>query len=132
MPRSYSVRLAALTIGADSRWIDNLLSRHHLPGISRERRGIERRIDDEGLIAIELVRILNLELGVSMAAAVAITATMMAPHTEGHYQTPSGLALHVPMSELAQRLRARLDDALEFVARVPRGRPRSAPNRTNS
>jgi hypothetical protein len=132
MPRSYSVRLAALTTGADSKWIDNLLSRHQLPGVSRERRGVERRIDDEGLIAIELIRILNLELGVSMAAAISITAAMMVPHAAGHYETPSGLALHVPMSELEQRLLARLGDALEFVARVPRGRPRLAPDPTDS
>jgi hypothetical protein len=132
MPRSYSVRVAALTMGVDSKWIDNMLSRHQLPGISRQRRGIERRIDDEGLMAIELMRILNLELGISIAGAVAITATMMAPNSAGIYRTPSGLTLQVPLSELEARLRTRLDDALESVARVPRGRPRSAPNPAES
>ena len=128
MARSYSVRLAALTTGVDSKWIDNLVSRHDLPGISRLRRGVERRISDDGLLAIELVRILNLELGVSTTAAVSIAATMMAPHTGGQFRTASGLTVQLPLGELEARLRARLGEALEFVARVPRGRPRSNPD----
>lgn len=126
MHRSYSVRLVALTTGVDNRWLDNLLSRHSLPGTSRQRRGVERRINDEGLMAIELVRVLNLELGVSVAAAAAIAVRMLAPQSAGTFRTASGLTLTLPLAELETRLRARLLDALEFVARVPRGRPRAA------
>ena len=128
MNRSYSLRLVALTTGVAGRWLDNLLSRHQITGVSRQRRGVERRINDEGLLAIEIVRVLNLELGVSMAAAVAIAAIMLAPHSAGTYRTTSGLTLTLPIDELRQHLRARLLESLEFVARAPRGRPRSRPD----
>ena len=128
MNRAYSLRLIALTTGVDGRWLDNLLSRHQIPGVSRQRRGVERRINDEALLAIELVRVLNLELGVSMATAVAVAAHMLAPQSAGMYRTTSGLTLTLSIAELRQRLRARLLESLEFVARIPRGRPRSRPD----
>src|SRR5688572_30447845 len=103
MNRSYSLRLVALTTGVDGRWLDNLLSRHQIPGVSRQRRGVERRINDEALLAIELVRILNLELGVSMATAVVVAAHMLAPQSAGMYRTTSGLTLTLSIAELRQR-----------------------------
>ena len=129
MARSYSARLIALTTGADTRWLDNLLSRHRLPGVSRRERGVERRIFDEGVLAIELTRILNLELGVSVADAVVIASEVLDQSAErpGEYQTPSGLVLAFPLEALRQRLRVRLGESTEFVARVPRGRPRLSP-----
>jgi hypothetical protein len=129
MPRSYSTRLIALTTGADYRWLDNLLSRHDLPGVSRTERGVERRISDDGVLTIELVRILNIELGVSVAAAVGISRVIQGPPAKrGEYRTVSGLVLTLPLDDIRQRLRARLAEATEFIANVPRGRPRlSAP-----
>ena len=129
MARSYSARLVALTTGVDPRWLDNLLSRHRLPGVSRRERGVERRIFDEGVLAIELTRILNLELGVSVAVAVVIASEMLDQRAEkpGEYQTSSGLVLAFPLEAFRLRLRVRLGEATEFVARVPRGRPRLSP-----
>ena len=123
--RSYSVRLIALAIGVPYKWLDNLLSRHSLPGIQRARQGIERRITDEGALGIELCRILNLELGVSLERAVAIAGESLASRTGDAFQyvTPGGLALHLPFAPLEQRLRTRIAEAVESVAQVPRGRP---------
>jgi len=122
--RSYSARLVALTTGSSSQWLDNLLSRYVLPGVSRHHRGVERRINDEGLLAVELVRMLNLELGVSVENGVVIASHVLKRASPApDFRTPSGLVLHFPLESIQQRLRSRLSEATEFVAQVRRGRP---------
>ena len=126
MSRSYSARITALITDTKPKWLDNLLSRHELPGVSRSRQGVERRISDEGLLAVELCRILNLELGVSLAQAVGISAQCLRDASASvlRYMTPSGLALTLSIVATRARLRDRTMDAVEMVAAVPRGRPR--------
>jgi len=130
MARTYSVRAVALAVGVHGKWIDNLLSRHTLPGVERSRQGVERRITDEGLLATEVARILNIELGVSVERAAAIARDVMSSRTasETSFETPSGLSLHFPVADMERRLRERMMDALEAMARVPRGRPPRSAN----
>ena len=125
MLRSYTVRSVALALGLPSKWIDNLLSRHTLPGVERSRQGVERRVSDDGLLAIELARILNLELGVSTERAAEIAREAMSLRTPGvmKFSTSSGLSLHFPVADIERRLRERMIDALEATARRRRGRP---------
>ena len=126
MLRTYSPRISALITGADPKWLDNLLSRHDLPGVSRARRGVERRITEDGLLAIELCRILNLELGVSVQqAATIVSACNVFPGEDVfQFRTASGLMLQLPILETRSRLRERTIEAVEMVAAVRRGRPR--------
>lgn len=128
-PRTYTVRAVTLALGVRAKWTDNLLSHHEFPGVERSRQGIERRVTDQGLLAIEFARILNLELGVSMERAAAIAREMVNSRTGDvtTFLTPSGLSLHFSVAEIAQRLRGRMMDALEATARRPRGRPRHSP-----
>jgi hypothetical protein len=96
-----------------------------LPGVERGRQGVERRVSDEGLLAIEFARMLNLELGVSMERAAEIAREAMSSRTPGgmSFVTSSGLSLHFPVAEIERRLRERMLDALEATARRRRGRP---------
>lgn len=128
MARSYNVRIAALITDAPIKWIDNLLSRHELIGIDKSRQGVERRISDDGLLAVELCRILNLELGVSIRQAVAIANACMRREDgpDLRLTLPSGLSLHFPAAATRARLRDRTREAVEMVAIAPRGRPRLA------
>jgi hypothetical protein len=105
--------------------LDNLLSRHELPGVSRSRQGVERRISDEGILAVELCRILNLELGVSLAQAAQLALRCLhdASALELRHSTPSGLTISLPIALTRARLRDRLTQAVEMVAAAPRGRP---------
>ena len=126
MARSYSARITALIAGVQPKWLDNLLSRHELPGVSRGRQGLARRISDDGILAVELCRILNHELGVSLAQAADIATRCMAssPDSELRYSTPSGLTISLPIPVVRARLRDRIMHAVEMVADAPRGRPR--------
>lgn len=126
--RSYSVDVVALAVGVDHKWLDNLLSHHSVPGVVGGRQGVARRIQDEGLFAIEAIRLLNSELGIPMARAVALVKdTGDSPDSDLVIRTESGVVVQLPASDLRRRLRARLDDALEAAPRIPRGRPPRVP-----
>jgi hypothetical protein len=107
-----------------AKWLDNLLSRYALPGVERGRQGVERRINDQGLLAAEVSRILNLELGVSMQRAASIARELVqTSEAEASFATPSGMSLRFPVADIESRLRLRMSEALEATSRVPRGRP---------
>jgi hypothetical protein len=126
MPRAYSARLSALTLGVPLKWVDNLLSHRAFPGVSRSRQGVERRLSDAGLVAIEIVRLLTTELGIPLgrAAEIAREAVESRPDSEVQLTTASGITLRVPIGDIERRVRDRVLNAVEEVARVPRGRPR--------
>jgi hypothetical protein len=124
MPRSYDVRTVALAIDVQAKWLDNLLSHHSIPGVIRQRQGVERRITDEGVLAIDLVRQL---VGFGVGAARAVSIAQAALKTRGgdelRYVDDSGIVLLFPSASTERRLRERMIDAVEAVASVRRGRP---------
>ena len=128
MPHTYSVRLVALTLECDPKWVDNLLSHHSLPGVDQSGQGVERRVSDEGLVLIEATRILSTELGLPLAKAVAVVSE--AARQRGDPQAAvvmnSGVSLSLPLAALEARIRIRLVDAIDAVGRIRRGRPRSS------
>ena len=126
MLRTYTVRLVALTIGVEVKWVDNLLSHFALDGVTRSRQGVERQISDAGLLAIELIRALHVELRIPVVNAVMLTRQALATRGRGgqDLMLESGLRVAIPYATLEQRLRAQMMEAMESVARIPRGRPR--------
>jgi hypothetical protein len=111
-------------LGVPAKWLDNLLSRHALPGVERGGQGVERRITDQGLLAAEVSRVLNLELGVSMDRAASIAREMVpASGSQATFSTPSGISLRFNVADIESRLRLRMSEVLESTSRVPRGRP---------
>jgi hypothetical protein len=124
--RSYDAKLVAFTVNLPFKWIDNLLSHHELTGVTRARQGIPRAITDDGLVAIEIVRLLTIDLGVAVQRAVEIAQSVMQDRApEVRVPIQRGLVLVIQRADIARRLRERLLDASESVARVRRGRPRA-------
>ena len=125
MPRSYDVRTAALAVGSDLKWLDNLLSRHRLPGVSGGRQGLARRISDEGLLAIALARSLNQDVGVSVDRAVELTSAALLGRDRTSTRVALGpavdLVLDLPAFEA--KLRGQVIHAMETIGHVRRGRP---------
>ena len=123
--RTYNVRMIALVVRAPIKWVDNILSHHRIPGVVAGTRGVERRVSDDGLLCIELCRLLTHDLGVPLGRAAAIAQQVVAREPEARKRLPlgSGIVLELPMDEIDQRLRTRLIDAAEAVAQVRRGRP---------
>src|SRR5687768_9310425 len=126
MARAYNSRLCAVTIRVPLKWVDNLLSHQAIPGVSRSRQGVERQISDAGLVAIEIVRLLTTELGFPLGRAAEIAREAVGSRSDSEVQlaTASGITLRIPIGEIERRVRDQVLNAVEEVARVPRGRPR--------
>jgi hypothetical protein len=122
--RSYDVKTVALALDVTPKWLDNLLSHHSLPGVTRERQGVERRISDEGVLAIDLVRQLAaFGVGAARAAFIAQVTLSTRRGSELRYVDDSGVILLFPAASIERRLRERMIDAIDAVASVRRGRP---------
>lgn len=125
MPRLYSSRLVALTTGLSEKWLDNLLSHFEVCGVTRGRQGVGREITDDGLLAIEVTRILVAEVGASLETAVELAnrSIRSGTRTEARIATASGVTIVFHLASVEQRLREQMVHAVESVAHVRRGRP---------
>ena len=102
--------------------MDNVLSHYSVAGVEQGTRGVERRLNDDALLALALCRILAKELGVPLASAIRI-ATDAVRERSGSSVVAHGVELRFSLAELERRLRDRVSDAVESVAHVRRGRP---------
>lgn len=121
MSISYSVRTIALALGVPSKWIDNILSHYLIPGVSSARQGVERGISGVAVRVLEIVRILNHELGIPLPRAVSIAIEV--GRGDSRFVSRSGAEIRFSLEAIDHRLRERLIDAIEATPRMRRGRP---------
>jgi hypothetical protein len=126
MARFYHVEVARHAADADSKWIDNLLSHFAVPGVENARQGVARKISLRGVYHVALIRRLNREVGLPVAAAVSIAGRLLASES-AHAQLAPGLDLNVDRSALERDVDRRVSEAVEASTPPRRGRP---PQRT--
>ena len=116
-------------IGADSKWVDNVLSHYAVTGVEQGTRGLERRLNDDALLALALCRMLSKQLGVPTATAVAVANEIVADRSLSHasYAAAPGMTVQFALLEIERSVRDRLSDATEATAHVRRGRPALRP-----
>src|SRR5687768_2095673 len=107
--RGYSVATAALALDVDSKWLDNLLSQHRVPGVAQARQGVQRRIQAEALYLIATTHGLNRDfqvpVGVALRLAQALWTRTAAHDPEGSNRVVLGdLSVSVNREELRRRL----------------------------
>ncbi len=78
MARAYDIAIAALALGVERKWLDNLTSQHRLSGTEHVARGVARRLTMNALLSAAIVRDLNRDLGVSVTRAVELAAGALA------------------------------------------------------
>jgi hypothetical protein len=141
MARVYDIAVAALAIGVDRKWLDNLTSQHSIPGTEHVARGVSRRLSLRALVTAAIVRDLNQSLGVPVARAVAVSIELL-DHAEGRVVDGDGsggppvgspgavggrvsdsIELRVDIGRIERDIEARLLDAMERVVPRRRGRP---------
>ena len=120
--RAYTVATTALALNIDPKWIDNLLSHHHLPGIARSQRGVRRRIPPRSFFIIALARTLGAELSIPLHRALEIATDLESRETT-EYAISDLLTLRIDRARLHADLARRLDEAAEIAAVPRRGRP---------
>ena len=126
MARHYHVDIARFASKTDAKWVDNLLSRFHVPGVDGARQGLSRRISEEGIYHIALVWLLNRDLGISVASAVPL-ATRLLSAEDGRVDFGDALELRLDGARFRSALDAAIADGVESLAPARRGRPPRAP-----
>jgi hypothetical protein len=121
MARNYHVEIARFAADADQKWVDNLLSRFDVPGVDSARQGLSRRISDEGIYYIALIRELTSELEVSTAKAVALAGQLLTG--PGPVIVADDIELVFERSTFERRINLRVAEAVESIAPARRGRP---------
>jgi len=141
MARAYDIAVAALAIGVERKWLDNLTSQHSIPGTEHLARGVARRLAMRTLITAAIVRDLSRGLGVPVARSVEIAARLLAAE-ESHdprATPPAGAAqcgealpsieisdsisLAIDIAAIERTIERGLLSAMETVVPRRRGRP---------
>lgn len=131
--RAYTVATAALALDVDTKWIDNLLSHHPIPGVAHAQRGVRRRIPPGSIRIIAVARTLATDLSLPLNRAVDLAIDIEA-RERSDIRISDLIVLHLDRDRLHADLARRLNDAAEFAAVPRRGRKprRSSPQRPES
>ena len=143
MARVYDIAVAAVALGVERKWLDNLTTQHDIPGTEHVARGVARRLAMRTLVTAAIVRDLNRSLGVPVARAVQVAASVLAARgldasarmmssREGSDPAPDfpsrlsigdSAALTIDLDQLEGEIERRLLWAMETVVPRRRGRP---------
>lgn len=126
--RGYSVATAALALGIESKWLDNLLSHNRVDGVTQARQGVLRRLGPGAMHVIATVHGLNRELQIPVGAALRLAHELWrSPRNADPADTATvrngELELHLSRAELRTRVAEAVAEALEMAPRPKRGRP---------
>ena len=122
MPRSYHTAAAAFAVGRSAKWLDNVLSRHEIPGVARQTRGTSRVIPIDALIILRIASDLCLDLDLSVPRALELATTLLTS-SDGVAVLPSGLSIQVDLTRARRNLEHMLVESAETHLPAPRGRP---------
>lgn len=120
MPRAYTVATVGLALGTSAKWVDNVLFRVVVPGVTQSRQGVSRRISVEGVLELALIHQLSEELGVPIEIAVNHSRHLT---QTGELMVGAGLSLRLDRKEQLRKLETRLEYAVEATPVPRRGRP---------
>jgi hypothetical protein len=120
--RAYTVATTAVALNVPTKWVDNVLSHHRIPGVSRSRQGISRKLTYRAILTLELALRIARTLTSTLPRSLELAASVLTDR-----KTPlsldNGLSLTVDLDRLEAELTARLDHAVEVTPLPRRGRP---------
>lgn len=141
MARAYDIAVAALALGVERKWLDNLTSQHPIPGTEHVARGVARRLALRALLIAAIVRELNQGMGAPVGRAVALATRILDERdgAAGNLSSQAGspvqpgavatisisetISLSVDLGHIERDIERRLVDAIERSVPRRRGRP---------
>ena len=123
--RAYTVAATAVALGVSSKWVDNVLSHHQVPGVHRARQGIARRVTPAALLILDITLRLVRSLGLPLPQAIQ-TAQRLVDAGEGGVGLSGAASIQIraDVEALTEDLNVRLERAVEMSPTPRRGRPR--------
>ena len=122
MPRSYHTAAAAFAIGRPVKWLDNVLSRYDIAGVSRQTRGLSRAIPAHSLLVLRIASDLCGDLELSVPRSLEL-AHRLVNSADGSAVLSSGLRIQVDVTLTRRALDHRLIETAETHLPATRGRP---------
>ena len=122
--RAYTVAAVAVTLKVPAKWIDNVLSHHTVPGVSKSRQGVSRKLSPQAVTILEITLQLIRSASVPLARALEIAQQVAHMETpEARMPLSRSVAIVVDTSAIRADTAARLAEAVEIAPRPRRGRP---------
>ena len=123
--RAYTVATTAVALGVSSKWVDNVLSHHRVPGVHRARQGIARRVTPAALLILDIALQLVRSLGLPLPQALE-TAQLLVDARGGGVGLSGAVSIQIraDVEALTADLNIRLERAVEMSPTPRRGRPR--------
>ncbi|MDE3052238.1 MAG: hypothetical protein KGO03_00095 [Gemmatimonadota bacterium] len=121
---AYDLATVAFAVDAPRKWVDNTCSHFAITGVESTQRGVSRQFSFDGVLAVQLVRNLCVEMGLPVHAAVRLATAMLAdPDAAASFAR--GVVISLDLETLTHHVQQRLLEAVESVPRIRRGRPPS-------
>ena len=123
--RAYTVTATAVALGVSSKWVDNVLSHHRVPGVHQARQGIARKMTPASLLILDITLRLVRSLGVPLPLALE-TAQRLVDARDGGIPLSGAASIQIraDVVALTNDLNDRLERAVEMSPNPRRGRPR--------
>ena len=122
--RAYTVATVAVALRVPAKWVDNTLSHHRVPGASKAKQGIARRLTPEAVVVLAIAIILSRSLAVSAGRSISIARELFrAGGSEATYELGDAGELRLDVAAIESRVMHRLAEAVEIAPIPRRGRP---------
>ncbi len=118
----YNTSTVATAIGVTNKWLDNLLSHNHIPGVQSASQGVSRRLSLAAVTQIALTKDLVDLLNVPVATAVRVASTMLTD-PDGKSLGDSPIRITMDLDEFRSGVLESLARAVELAPTRRRGRP---------
>jgi hypothetical protein len=125
--RAYTVATVAVTLHVPLKWVDNVITHHHLSGVTRARQGIPRRLTQRAVVVLAVALDLIQNLRLPLARALRLADDLVASEgREVRYRLSPSSAIHVTLdlADVQDMVASRLAQAVEIAPVPRRGRPR--------
>jgi hypothetical protein len=120
--RAYTVATTAVTLKVPVKWVDNVLSHNRVPGVSRNRQGVSRKLTYRAILTLEVALKIARTFSSTLPRSLELAALLLA-NRESPVNIGDGLSLAIDYRELESDLASRLDHAVEVTPLPRRGRP---------
>jgi hypothetical protein len=122
--RAYTVAATAVTLDVPPKWVDNALSHHKVPGVTRGRQGVARKLSYQAVLTLEVALRLVRALAVPLPRSIELATVLISdPKPRQSLGAASGLSLGIDIESIEAHVTKLLAHAVEVTPSPRRGRP---------
>lgn len=108
---------------AETRWVDNLISRFAIPGVEGIGRGASRRFTIAAIQHVALIRSLTIDLELPLIAAVPLARSLLSSANDAEVHAGPWLRFSFRRADFVRHVDALIADGVEAITPTRRGRP---------